>query len=66
MLYERIREEHPNLLRGFVFITGDTANTEVAQMVEPTRAPILSKPFTTADLDALLKQIEALSSSAPA
>ncbi len=64
MLYERIREEHPNLLRGFVFITGDTVNTEIPQLVEPTQVPILSKPFSTTDLDALLKRIDSLSSSA--
>lgn len=65
MLYERICEEHPNLLRGFVFITGDTVSPEIPDLVEPTNTPILSKPFTTADLDALLKQIDSLSSSPP-
>jgi two-component system NtrC family sensor kinase len=62
MLYERIRDEHPNLLRGFVFITGDTVNAEIPDLVEPTHAPLLSKPFTTADLDALLRQLGSLSS----
>ena len=61
MLYERIREEYPNQLRGFAFITGDTVNTEIPDLVEPTNVPILSKPFTTTDLDALLKQIDSLS-----
>jgi PAS domain S-box-containing protein len=61
MLYERIREEYPSLLRGFAFITGDTVNTEIPDLVEPTNVPILSKPFTTTDLDALLKQIDSLS-----
>jgi PAS domain S-box-containing protein len=60
MLYERIRAEHPHLLRGFAFITGDTMNTEVPRLIEPTKVPMLSKPFATADLDDLLRQLEPL------
>ena len=49
----------------FLFITGDTVSPEIPDLVEPTRTPVLTKPFTTTDLDALLKQIESLSSSPP-
>ena len=64
MLYERIREERPNLLRGFAFMTGDTVNAEIPTLVEPTHVPMLSKPFTTAELDALLRQLDSLSACA--
>ena len=58
MLYERIRSDHPHLLRGFAFITGDTLNAEVPRLIEPAHVPVLSKPFATADLDQLLHQLE--------
>jgi PAS domain S-box-containing protein len=58
MLYERIRSDHPHLLRGFAFITGDTLNPEIPRLIEPTHVPVLTKPFATADLDQLLHQLQ--------
>jgi two-component system NtrC family sensor kinase len=58
MLYERIRADHPHLLRGFAFITGDTLSSEVPRLIEPAHVPILTKPFATAELDELLLHLQ--------
>jgi PAS domain S-box-containing protein len=60
MLYELVRAEYPNLLRGFAFVTGDTVNQEARRILEPMQVPVLTKPFTSSDLDALLRQLESL------
>jgi two-component system NtrC family sensor kinase len=57
-VYERIRTKHPHLLKGFAFISGDTLGADVQQFVETMQVPMLPKPFTTADLDTLLRQLE--------
>jgi CheY-like chemotaxis protein len=55
-LHRRLREAHPEIIRGFIFITGDPASMEPRDP-ELVDAAILEKPFTAADLDALLAQI---------
>ncbi len=57
MLYERLRAERPHLLRGFAFVSGATVDEEVHGLIDPLHVPMLTKPFTIADLDELLKQL---------
>jgi PAS domain S-box-containing protein len=47
-LYTSVRERSPALARRFVFITGDTANTEAWKFVEGAGVPVIEKPFTAA------------------
>jgi len=56
-VYERVRARHPDRLRGFAFISGDTLGADVRQFVEPMQVPMLPKPFSTADLDTLLQRL---------
>jgi PAS domain S-box-containing protein len=61
-VYERVRARYPHLLKGFAFISGDTLGADVRQSVEPMQVPMLPKPFSTADLDALLQRLGTSSS----
>ena len=54
-LHARVRADHPDVARGFIFITGDTSSVEP----DPALAgvPVLAKPFTAGDLDAALARV---------
>jgi PAS domain S-box-containing protein len=60
-LYRRLRDEQPNARRGFIFITGDLSSMQPLES-EVSDAVTLAKPFTAAELDALLAQIAPMSS----
>jgi PAS domain S-box-containing protein len=60
-VYDRIRAEYPQLLRGFALITGDALSPAVRELVDSGQVPVLPKPFSMADLDTLLQQLEACS-----
>lgn len=55
-LHRRFQEDHAGSARHFVFMTGDTKTIEAIPFSEGGTA-ILPKPFTAADLDALLARI---------
>jgi two-component system NtrC family sensor kinase len=55
-LHRRFQENHGNSPRHFVFMTGDTASVDAIPLSDP-QTSILPKPFTAADLDALLAKI---------
>jgi CheY-like chemotaxis protein len=57
MLYERIRADRPHLLRGFAFLGGEATDDQVDGGTKPMDAPMLSRPFTIAALDDLLRQL---------
>jgi CheY-like chemotaxis protein len=61
-VYEHVRTRHPELLNAFAFISGDTLGMDVRRFVEPMQVPMLSKPFSAADLDTLLRRLEPSSS----
>jgi PAS domain S-box-containing protein len=44
-LYERVAEERPELIRRFVFATGDTVRRETAEFLERAPNRILTKPL---------------------
>ena len=54
--YRSLRTRHPDIARGFIFISGDT---DLLRPAEPelSEAAILSKPFTASDLDVVLARI---------
>jgi DNA-binding NtrC family response regulator len=61
-LYREVGEWRPELLPRFIFISGFD-DTEVADFIKQTRAPILSKPFR---FDEIRKAIgDVLGSTAP-
>ena len=55
-LYRQLVAKDPDLGRRFVFITGDTGSLGSSN-VDTTDASVLAKPFTAADLDAVLGRI---------
>jgi two-component system, NtrC family, sensor kinase len=54
-LHRRLADEYPANGRRFVFITGDSKTLE--GLPSTPRTAILSKPFTAADLDAVLARV---------
>jgi CheY-like chemotaxis protein len=45
-LYREVERRHPDLLRRFIFLTGDIMSAETSQFLARTAVPCLSKPFT--------------------
>jgi DNA-binding NtrC family response regulator len=45
-LYHEVERRHPDLLRSFIFLTGDIMSPETSQFLAETSVPCLSKPFT--------------------
>jgi DNA-binding NtrC family response regulator len=60
-LYRSLRESFPELARRFIFITGDLAGTQSSEP-ELADVAVLAKPFTAADLDAILGRFAPLRS----
>ena len=56
-LYEMLRRQQPNVLKRFVFITGDILNHQLQSFAEAAQIPMLSKPFGAAKLDAVLLHV---------
>jgi CheY-like chemotaxis protein len=54
-LYRELTSKDPKLARGFVFITGDKSPVDVVEALRDV--PVLEKPFTSADLNAVLDRI---------
>jgi PAS domain S-box-containing protein len=55
-LYRQLVAKDPELGRRFVFITGDTGSLG-SSSIDTADASVLAKPFTAADLDAVLNRI---------
>jgi two-component system NtrC family sensor kinase len=56
--YHAAVAQQQELSRRFLFMTGDTANEDAWRVLQATRAPVLSKPFTP---QALLRAVEQVS-----
>ncbi|CAN5920858.1 hypothetical protein BH11GEM2_BH11GEM2_20890 [soil metagenome] len=56
-LHDRLALERPDLLRRFVFSTGDVASAEAASFVQRTLCPVLQKPFELRMLDEIVARI---------
>jgi CheY-like chemotaxis protein len=50
VFWEAVRREQPELARRMIFITGDHATPETAQLLELTGCPCLTKPFRSEEL----------------
>ena len=49
-VYRCIESIRPDLMDRVVFVSGDSASTEVKTFIESTGKPLLKKPFTLEDL----------------
>jgi two-component system NtrC family sensor kinase len=56
-LWRRLKQEHPQLARRVLFVSGDTLSDAARQALDATGSPTLDKPFTSADLLGAVKQI---------
>ncbi len=56
-LHDRLATERPDMLRRFVFSTGDVASREAASFVQRTSCPMLQKPFELRMLDAVVASV---------
>ncbi|HTG12396.1 MAG TPA: response regulator [Candidatus Eisenbacteria bacterium] len=56
--YRAAVAQQKGLAQRFLFMTGDTANEDAWRVLQATRAPVLSKPFTP---QALLRAVEQVS-----
>jgi len=50
-LYQVLRDEHPELARRIVFLTGDTVSVNTRQFLERTGNRWLTKPFNISDVE---------------
>ena len=55
-LYERVAKERPEMAQRFVFISGDTFNTESRAFVALTGRSLIMKPFSIADIQGILDE----------
>jgi DNA-binding NtrC family response regulator len=53
-LHDRLAVERPEMLRRFIFSTGDVASSEAASFVHRTSCPVLQKPFELRTLDTII------------
>ena len=58
-LYERVGEEYPQLIRRFVFATGDLARDETTAFLEGLPNGILHKPLEAETVRRVLGQVVA-------
>src|SRR4030042_2061920 len=56
-LYERLKENKPELSLRMIFITGDTMNVNVRSFIQESGIPCLMKPFTPEKLVAAVKAL---------
>ncbi|NVJ97507.1 MAG: response regulator [Alphaproteobacteria bacterium] len=57
-LFEALSQEHPELVRSIAFMTGDSLSAEAQQFLESCARPVVNKPFSPADIRALIYGIE--------
>ena len=55
--YYRAAARHRAVLDRFAFISGDTLNPDLQRFVDEHRVPLLEKPFSAVQLDALLARL---------
>lgn len=58
-LHDHLLGARPELLRRFIFVTGDVASSEAAHFISNTRQPVLEKPFELAALAAVIADLKA-------
>ena len=55
-LYQCIQEKHPKLLNGVIFTTGEVMGGDTQSFLEQADRPFLPKPFTPAQLKAIMRE----------
>ncbi|GAG80762.1 unnamed protein product, partial [marine sediment metagenome] len=55
-LYQWASEEHPELLNGMIFITGDLVSGDTKSFLERVGRPFLPKPFTIDELKTIVRE----------
>jgi DNA-binding NtrC family response regulator len=56
-LYREVERRHPDLVRQFIFLTGDIMSPETIQFLAHTAVPCLSKPFTLEMVRAVVQRV---------
>jgi CheY-like chemotaxis protein len=56
-LHDQLAIDRPEILRRFVFSTGDVASGEAASFVQRTTCPVLQKPFELRMLDSIIASV---------
>jgi CheY-like chemotaxis protein len=56
-LYDRLRDERPDILPRLIFSTGDVVSEDAAAFVEGTSCTVLQKPFELSALRRLIEQL---------
>ena len=54
-LFRYIQKEIPGMAHSVAFITGDVLSDDIAQLLEETNQPYVSKPFTHEDIEEIVK-----------
>lgn len=52
-----LREHHPELMRCLIFMTGGAATPQVATFLATAKRPVLEKPFSITQLEALVREM---------
>ena len=60
---ERLRQNHPAMVRRLIFSTGDTFAPDTAALLLEASVPSLVKPFEFAKLETMLREVVAASPS---
>jgi DNA-binding response OmpR family regulator len=55
-LYSWIEAEHPQMVRGVIFTTGDAINPDTKVFLERVKRPFLPKPFTLDELKKVIRE----------
>lgn len=58
-LHDRLEAEQPNLLRRFIFSTGDVASSDAAAFVARTKCIVIQKPFELSALAEVVERVRA-------
>ena len=56
-LFGHVQARRPNLAHSFILMTGDTLSADVAEFAAEHNITLLTKPFTTKELEAVLEQV---------
>jgi nitrogen-specific signal transduction histidine kinase/ActR/RegA family two-component response regulator len=64
--YRALARRDPQLLPRLIFLTGDTLNASTREFLEQTGVPCVRKPFTLAEIRAVVQQILQALEEAPA
>jgi DNA-binding response OmpR family regulator len=55
-LFRWIKEEHPEVVPGVIFTTGDAINPDTRDFLEQSGRPLLPKPFTLDELKTVVRE----------